>query len=77
MDDVANVWLVDPHAEGTRRDHDQASRRQHELALGCDPIRSAHLAVISHHWYGRPLEGACELINRGGRGAIYDPGPLQ
>ena len=25
MDDVANVRLVDPHAEGARRDHDQAS----------------------------------------------------
>ena len=28
--DVANVWFVDTHAEGIRRDHDQTSRALHE-----------------------------------------------
>ncbi len=77
VDDVADVRLVDPHAEGARRDHDQASRRLHELTLGGGPIGSAHLAVISHDRDARPVEGACKLIDCGCSGAVDDPGPAQ
>src|SRR6185295_1111947 len=35
MQYVADVRLVDPHAEGGRRNHDDAAGRLHELALCC------------------------------------------
>src|SRR5258708_28457706 len=72
MYDVANVRLVDHHAEGARRDHDQASRGLHEPTLGRGPIGSAHLAMIPHHPDARPLEGARELIDCGSSGAVDD-----
>ena len=72
---VANVRLVDPHAEGARRDHDQTPRRPHELTLGRLPVGSTHLAVILHDRDARPLERARELIDRDGSGAVDDPGP--
>jgi hypothetical protein len=33
MDDVANIRLVDPHAKGARRDHNQAPRGLNKLTL--------------------------------------------
>ena len=38
MQDVANVRLVDAHSERARCNHDQASRRLHELTLCCVSI---------------------------------------
>ena len=77
MQDVADVRLVDAHAEGACRDHDQASRRVHELTLCCVSIGSTHLAVIARDRDARAAERARDLIDRGGRGAIDDARALQ
>ena len=77
VDDVANVRLVDSHAEGAGRDHNQAPRWLHELMLGRHPIGSAHLAVILRDRDARPLKGARKLIDSGGSGTIDDPGSAQ
>jgi len=73
MQNVADVGLVDAHAESARRDHDQASRRVHKLTLCCVSIGSAHLPVIARNRDTRAPECTPDLINRGGRGAIDDP----
>ena len=75
--DVANVWLIDTHAEGICRDHDQTSRALHELMLGRDPFGSTHPAVIAHDRDTPPPEGASEVINRSGSGAVDDSGAEQ
>jgi hypothetical protein len=49
----------------------------HEPALGGSPTVGAHLAVIPHDRDARPLEGARELIDRNGRGAVDDPRSTQ
>ena len=77
MQNVADVRLVDAHAESARRDHDQTSRRIHELTLCCVSIGSTHLPVIARDWDTRAAERAPDLIDRGGRGAIDDARPSQ
>jgi hypothetical protein len=77
MQDVADVRLVDAHAESACCDHDQASRRVHELTLCGVSIGSTHLPVITRHRDSRAAECAPDLIDRGGRGAIDDARALQ
>jgi hypothetical protein len=77
VQDVADVGLVDAHAEGACCDHDQASRRIHELTLRCVSIGSTHLSVITRNRNARAAECARDLVDRGGRGAIDDPRPSQ
>jgi hypothetical protein len=77
VQDVADVRLVDAHAECACCDHDQPSRRIHELTLRCVSIGGTHLPVIARNRDTRAAECARDLINRGGRGAIDDPRALQ
>ena len=77
VQDVADVRLVDAHAEGGRRDHDLSSRRVHELTLCCVSIGSTHLPVITCDRDTRTPECARDFIDRGGRGAIDDARALQ
>src|SRR5262249_18306986 len=46
---VTDVRLVDPHAKGRRRDHDDAPGGIHEPAMCRVTIGSPHLAVIARH----------------------------
>src|SRR5262245_23959384 len=77
MQDVADVGLVDAHAKGGGRDHDQASGRLHELTLGGVSIGSTHLAVIARDRDACAPECARDFIDGGGRGAIDDARALQ
>src|SRR5215510_6005533 len=77
MQDVANIWLVDPHTERARRDHDQAPGALHEQALGGGPFAGTHLAVILHDRDARPPEGTRKQVNRRRGGAVNDSGPTQ
>src|SRR6266478_3431360 len=58
VQDVTDVRLVDAHAEGACCDHDQPSRRVHELTLRCVSIGSTHLPVITCNRDTRPAECA-------------------
>ena len=77
MQNVADVRLVDAHAEGACCDHDQASRRVHELTLCCVSIGSTHLPVITRNRDSCAAECARDFIDRGGCGAIDDARALQ
>ena len=77
VQDVADVRFVDAHAEGGCCDHDQPSRRVHELTLCCVSIGSTHLPVITRNRDTRAPECARDFIDRGGRGAIDDARALQ
>src|SRR5690242_17468354 len=77
MQDVANVGLVDPHAEGGGRDHDKAPRRLHEPTLCGVSIGGTHLAVIARDRNAGAVKSTSDLIDRRRRGAIDDAGALQ
>jgi len=77
MQDVADVGLVDAHAKGGGRDHDEASGWVHELPLGRITIGSTHLAVIARDRDACAPECARDFIDGGGRGAIDDARALQ
>src|SRR5262245_32657261 len=77
MQDVANVRLVDAHAESACRDHDEASRRLHEPTLRGSAVGGTHLAVIARDRNARAPERSGDLIDRYGRGAIDDARPAQ
>src|SRR5262245_6100242 len=69
MQDVADIGLVDAHAEGGSRDHDEASGRLHELTLGGATVGSTHFAVIARDRDTRAPKCTRNLIDGGGRGA--------
>src|SRR5688572_18311263 len=77
VQDVADVRLVDAHAEGGCCDHDQAPGRQHELALCRVTIGSPHLPVIARDGDTRAPESARDFVHRRCGGAIDDAWPLQ
>src|SRR5256885_1111125 len=77
VQNVADVRLVDAHAESACCDHNQTSRGIHELTLCCISIGSTHLPVIARNRDTRAPECAPNLIDRDGRGAIDDTRALQ
>jgi hypothetical protein len=66
--DVADIWFVDTHAEGIRRNHNQTPRALHEQMLGRGPFRGTHLAVVAHDRDVPLPERPRELIDRSGSG---------
>ena len=72
VQDVADVGLVDAHAEGGGRDHDEAPGPVHELGLRGCAVGCAHLAVIADDWDARACQRVAHLIDRRGRGAVDD-----
>jgi hypothetical protein len=58
VQDVADVRLVDAHAEGGCCDHDDAPGRIHELALCRVTIGGAHFPVITRDGDTRAPESA-------------------
>jgi hypothetical protein len=77
MHDVADVPLVDPHAEGAGRHHHQPAAPVHEPLLLGLAVGLAHPAVIAGARNPRPEQRGVDLIDGLGRSAVDDARPLE
>ena len=78
MDDVADVRLVDAHAEGVRRDHNRPPVEL-EVVLIAPPLLLVQSRVVARGRDARVLQRLADALDRGARRAVDDaaaPHPL-